>query len=215
MKIRILIADDHRIVRQGLKAMIDNHPQMEVVGECGDGKTALQMVEELTPDIVIMDITMPELNGIDAGKKIVASYPQTKIIALSMHSDRRFVNEMLKAGASAYLLKDNAFDELIQAILTVHNNQIFLSPQITKNLVEDYLSNKIGGTDSVFSLLTHREREILQLMVEGKTSKGIAGIINLSIKTVETHRQNIMAKLKIDNLPQLVKYAIREGLTSL
>jgi len=215
VNIKILLADDHQIVRQGLKAMLNNHPQMEVIGECGDGKTALEMVRELNPDIAIMDITMPELNGIDATKKIVSSYPETKVIALSMHSDRRFVNEMLKAGASAYLLKDNAFDELILAVLTVYNHQIFLSPQITKNLVEDYLSNKINNSESVFSLLTHREREILQLMVEGKTSKEIAAVINLSVKTVETHRQNVMAKLKIDNLPQLVKYAIREGLTSL
>jgi len=215
MSIKVFLADDHQIVRQGLKMFVNNHPEMEVVGESGNGKITVQKVLELLPDVVIMDISMPELNGIDAARQICATAPHIKIIALSMHSDQRFVVEMLKAGACAYLLKESAFEELINAVLAVCRGQFYLSPRIAGAVIEDYLAHKQTEDSSIFSILTQREREVLQLLAEGKSTKKIAGKLNLSIKTVDTHRQNLMGKLKIDNFADLVKLAIREGLTSL
>lgn len=212
---RIVLADDHQIIRAGLRSLIEAHENLQVVGEAENGRNAAKMVNDLSPDIVIMDISMPDLNGIDASHQIKASKPDTKIIALSMHTDKRFVLGMLKAGASGYLLKDCAFGELANAIETVIKGQTYLSPQIAGVVVENLKSESVGGEKSVLSLLSKREREVLQLLAEGNTTKQIAGDLFLSVKTVETHRNNIMKKLKVFNLPDLTKLAVREGLTSL
>lgn len=215
MKIRIVVADDHKIMREGLKALIDKQPDMEVAAEAQDGLTATKLARKLLPHIIIMDIGMPEMNGIDATRQIVSENKDVKIVALSMHSDRRFVLEMLKAGASGYLLKDSAFEELVNAVHTVMDGQPYLSPRITDIIVKEYLYNLPRNEPSVFTILTAREREVLQHLAEGKSTKQIASTLNLSVKTVETHRQQIMDKLEIRTVAQLTKYAIREGLTSL
>jgi two-component system response regulator NreC len=215
MKIRIVVADDHKIMREGLKALIDKQPDMEVVAEAQDGLTATKLARKLLPHVIIMDIGMPEMNGIDATREIMAENKDVKIIALSMHSDRRFVLEMLKAGASGYLLKDSAFEELVSAVHTVMTGQSYLSPRITDIVVKEYLHNLPRNESTVFTILTQREREVLQHLAEGKSTKQIASTLNLSVKTVETHRQQIMDKLQIRSVAELTKYAIREGITSL
>ncbi|HXX57325.1 MAG TPA: response regulator transcription factor [Thermodesulfovibrionales bacterium] len=215
MNIKVLLADDHKIVRDGLRTLLENHPEITVVGEAEDGRETVQLAQKLAPAVVIMDIAMPDLNGIEATRQIISEHPHIKVVALSMHSDRRFVSEMLKAGASAYLLKDCAFEELVNAILTVMKNKIYLSPAIAGVVIENYIRNAPKSEPSVFSLLSDREREVLQLMAEGKATKEIASHLHVSIKTVETHRMNIMTKLDIHSVAELTKYAIREGLTSL
>jgi len=215
VNIKVLLADDHKIVRDGLRTLLENHPEITVVGEAEDGRETVQLAQKLAPAVVIMDIAMPDLNGIEATRQIISEHPHIKVVALSMHSDRRFVSEMLKAGASAYLLKDCAFEELVNAILTVMKNKIYLSPAIAGVVIENYIRNAPKSEPSVFSLLSDREREVLQLMAEGKATKEIASHLHVSIKTVETHRMNIMTKLDIHSVAELTKYAIREGLTSL
>lgn len=215
MKIKILVADDHKIVRDGLKKLLEKHEELLVAGEAEDGRGAVRLVKELKPDVVIMDIAMPDLNGIEATRQLMAERQDLKIVALSMHSERKFVTEMLKAGASAYLLKDCAFEELETAIRTVVKGKIYLSPAIAGVVIENFVRNVPRFDKTVFSLLSDREREVLQLMSEGKSTKEIAQQLNLSIKTVETHRNNIMSKLDIHSVAELTKYAIREGLTSL
>ncbi len=215
MKTKIVIADDHKIMREGLKALIEKQPDMEVAAEAQDGLTATKLARKLLPQVIIMDIGMPEMNGIDATRQIISENKEIKIIALSMHSDRRFVLEMLKAGASGYLLKDSAFEELVNAVHTVMSGQSYLSPRITDIVVKEYLYNLPKSESTVFTVLTAREREVLQLLAEGKSTKQIASTLNLSVKTVETHRQQIMDKLEIRTVAELTKYAIREGLTSL
>lgn len=215
MALKILLADDHKIVRDGLRNLLEKQADIVVAGEAEDGREALQMTRKLSPDVVIMDIAMPDLNGIEATRLILSENHDVKIVVLSMHSDKRYVSEMLKAGASAYLLKDCAFEELITAIRTIMKGKIYLSPGISEVLIEDYFKKGQKTDSSVFSLLSDREREVLQLMAEGRTSKEIAAHLYVSIKTVETHRTNIMSKLDIHNIAELTKYAIREGLTSL
>jgi two-component system response regulator NreC len=215
MNIKILVADDHKIVRDGLRTLIEKENGMEVIAEAEDGRSAVKQAKKLLPDIVIMDITMPDLNGIDATRAIFEEASGVKVIALSMHSDRRFVSGMLEAGASAYLLKDSAFEELATAIRAVVANQIYLSPKIADIVVRRFVSKSTSTERSAFTELTKREREVLQLLAEGVSTKEIAGRLNLSVKTVETHRANIMDKLDIHTISKLVKYAIREGLTSL
>lgn len=214
-KIKILIADDHKIVRDGLKTLLKSQDDMEIVGETMDGRSTVKAVASLSPDIVIMDIAMPHLNGIEATRQIVNDHPGVKVVALSMHSDKRFVTEMLQAGASAYLLKDCAFEELVIAINAVKNNKHFLSPGITGVILSDIISQGGAGVATAFSSLSSREREVLQLLAEGKTTRQISDQLNVSIKTIETHRTNIMNKLEIFSVAELTKYAIREGLTSL
>jgi len=215
MSIKILIADDHKIVREGLRTLLDKQTGMKVVGEAANGTLAVKQALEQCPDIVIMDVTMPDLNGIEATRRIVAKNSKIKIIALSMHSDRRFMVEMLKNGASGYLLKDSAFDELAFAIKTVMKNQTYLSSQIADLVLKDYI-NQLNKTDpTAYSLLTPREREVLQMLAEGHTTKQISARIHVSVKTVETHRKQIMDKLNIHNIAGLTKYAIREGITKL
>jgi DNA-binding NarL/FixJ family response regulator len=215
MSVKILIADDHKIIREGLRALIERKPGMEVIGEVENGRKAVQLVQELLIDIIVMDIAMPDLNGIEATRQIVARAPSIKVIALSMHSDKRFVVEMLKAGASGFLLKDCAFEELIYAINAVRANRTYLSPKIADMMIKDYVRLLPMGELSVFSVLTPRQRQVLQLLSEGKGTSRIAHDLQVSVKTVETYRQQIMDKLNIHSIAELTKYAIREGLTSL
>ncbi len=214
MAIRILLADDHRIVRQGLRTLLEKEPDMEVVAEAEEGRMAVRLARKLAPQVVIMDVGMPDLNGIEATRQVLADTPGLKVIALSMHSDRRFVVNMLKAGASGYLLKDSAFEELAAAIRVVMLNKTYLSPGVSDIVIKDYVQGPREDS-SVFSVLTPREREVLQLMAEGKSTKQIADRLHVSIKTIETHRQQIMTKLGIHSVAELTKYAVREGLSSL
>lgn len=215
MSIRIILADDHKIVREGLRSLLEKGPGMEVIAEAENGLTALKQAQELSPDVVIMDIAMPDLNGLEATRKIIAANPGVKVIALSMHSDKRFVVEMLKAGAAGYLLKDCAFEELANAIHAVVANRTYLSPKIAEIVIKDYIRRFPKTELSVYSILTPREREVLQLLSEGKTTRQVASHLQVSIKTVETYRKQIMDKLDIHNIADLTKYAIKEGLTSL
>jgi DNA-binding NarL/FixJ family response regulator len=215
MSIRILLADDHKIVREGLRFLLEKHPEMEVVAEAENGRTAVELTVNLKPDVVIIDVAMPDLNGIEATRKIMAEALSTKVIALSMHSDRRFVKEMFRAGASGYLLKDCAFDELSDAIHAVIVNKTYLSPKVATIIAREYLYRLSEGEPYAFSLLTPREREVLQLLSEGKTTKDIAYSLKISAKTVNTHQQHIMKKLGVNSLADLTKFAVREGLTSL
>jgi two-component system response regulator NreC len=212
MAIKVLIADDHQIMREGLRTMLEKDPDMEVMGEAEDGRTLMKMLRELTPDVIIMDVTMPDLNGIEATRHITHEFPAVKVIALSMHDNRRFVINMLKSGASGYLIKDCAFRELADAIrLVVTKNKTFLSPGITDVVVNHYVTGP--ALDSlVYAILTPREREVLQLIAEGKTSKQIAECLYVSVKTVECHRHQLMQKLGKRNVAELTKFAIREGI---
>ncbi len=194
--------------------MLEKELDIKVVGEAEDGRMTERMARELVPDVIIMDVAMPDLNGIEATRQIVAGLPGVKIIALSMHNDRRFVLNMLKAGAAGYMLKDCAFKDLAKAIRVVMLNKTYLSDEIADIVVKDYLASATPTESSVFHLLSPREREVLQLIAEGKTSAAIADNLHISVKTVETHRQQIMVKLKIKSVAELTKYAIREGLTS-
>jgi DNA-binding NarL/FixJ family response regulator len=215
MAIKVLIADDHQIVRQGLRTLLEKEPDLQVVAEADDGRATVQLVREMLPDVVIMDVAMPDLNGIEATRQIVAEFPKIKVIALSMYADRRFVVNMLKAGASGYLLKECAFEELVRAIRLVLSHKTYLSPGVTDIVVKDFVQGAPGTEPSVFSVLSPREREVLQLMAEGKSTSQIASSLYVSVKTVETHRQQVMQKLNIHSIAELTKYAIREGLTSL
>ena len=215
MVTKILIADDHQIVRQGLRFLLEKEPDMKVVAEAEDGRTTVRLTRELTPGIIIMDVAMPDLNGIEATRQIIAEFPNTKVIALSMYADRRFVVNMLKAGASGYLLKDCAFEELSRAIRVVLAHKTYLSPGVTDILVKDCKLGAPPSEVSAFGVLTPREREVLQLMSEGKSTNKIADFLHVSVKTVESHRQQLMQKLNLRSVAELTKYAIREGLTSL
>lgn len=210
---RILLADDHKIVRDGLKALIEKEMGMEVIAEADTGRKALQLSRKLKPDIVVMDITMPDLNGIDATRQIVGELPGIKVVALSMHSQKQFIEGMLKAGVSGYLLKDGAFEELIDAVRTVMTGRLYLSPDITGIVVSEFLKYQQAAQDAEAEVLTLREREVLQLIAEGHTVKATAQALNISIKTVETHRSHIMKKLELYTVAELTKYAIRQGLT--
>jgi two-component system response regulator NreC len=214
MDIKVLIADDHQIVRDGLRSLLEKEPDMKLVGEAEDGRTIVKMLRETTPDVVIMDVAMPNLNGIEATRQITHEFPAVKVIALSMHDDRRFVINMLKSGASGYLIKDCAFRELAKAIrLVVKANKIYLSPGITDVVVNNYVTG-LTPDSLVFSILTPREREVLQLIAEGRSSNQIAEALYVSVKTIECHRAQLMQKLKKRSVAELTKFAIREGLTS-
>jgi len=215
MSTRILIADDHQIMRQGLRALLEAQPGLSVVGEAENGRKAVQLVREARPDVVIMDVMMPDMNGMEATRRIKSMHPEVQIVALSIHSDRRFVLQMFKAGATGYLLKDCAFEELTRAIRTVTDGQAYLSPAIAGVVVGEFLRNLTTDAQGGLPSLSPREREVLQMMAEGKTTKEIASALAVSVKTVETHRRQIMGKLGINSIAELTKYAIREGLTSL
>ena len=215
MTIRILIADDHKIVRDGLRSLLESRADCAVVGEASDGREAVELARKLDPDVVVIDVAMPELNGIDATSKLVNQAQNVKVVALSMHSDRNFVAGMLQAGASAYLRKESAFDEIARAIDAVMEGKVFLGDGIAGVVVEDYreLIARSGLNESI--PLTAREREVLQLIAEGYKTAEIANMLHLSVKTIETHRRQIMEKLDLRSVPELTKYAIRHGLTSI
>lgn len=213
--IKILLADDHQIVRDGLRSMLEKQEGFQIIAEADNGRTAVDLALEFLPDVIIMDVTMPQLNGIEATRMILKASPRCKVITLSMHSDKRYVTQALKAGALGYLLKDSAFDELTKAIGTVLRNRIYLSSEINEAVVKEYLKKTETSEQPAYSILTDRERQIVQLIAEGKTTKEIAAILKISVKTVETHRQRAMDKLNIDSIAGLTKFAIREGLVSL
>jgi DNA-binding NarL/FixJ family response regulator len=214
MKIRIILADDHAIFRDGLRALLEDQPRMQVLAEADNGREAVRLARELSPELVVMDVTMPGLNGVEATRQITSVSPKIKVIALSMHADQRRVAEMLAAGASGYLLKNSAFEELIRAIDAVVEHGNYFSPPVIGPIVREYL--KLSSREhSADPSLTPREREVLQLLAEGNSSKETGFMLGLNVKTIDTHRQRIMKKLKLYNLADLTRYAIREGLTSL
>jgi two-component system response regulator NreC len=215
MAIRILLADDHELLRAGLHALIDEQPDMKVIAETGDGRTAVQLAAKFKPDIVVMDVSMPGMNGIEATRQISSTLREVKVLALSMHTDRRFIVEMLNAGASGYLLKDCAFEEVTNAIHALADQKTYLSPKISDMVIKDYVSRIPKAELSSLTILTAREREVLQLLAEGRSMQEIASDLHLSVKTIETYRQQIMGKLDIRSIAELTKFAIREGLTSL
>ena len=211
MSIRIILADDHAIVRHGLSRSFQQEEDLEVIAQAKDGRSTVQLTRELSPTVVVMDIGMPDLNGIEATRQITRESPQVKVIALSMHSSRKYVTEMFKAGASGYLLKNCDFEELADAVRTVAGGKTYISPSISDVVIQHVHGS--AEEDSAFSVLTRREREVLQLLAEGKTTKQAALRLYISPKTVEAHRLNIMSKLDVDSIALLTKYAIQEGLT--
>jgi DNA-binding NarL/FixJ family response regulator len=211
---RVLLVDDHGIVRDGVRSLLTRELGMEIVGEAVDGKQAVQLARELQPDLIIMDINMPGMNGIEAARTICREMEGVKIVALSMYSDKRYVMEMLSLGASAYLLKDCAFKELAVALEKVLHNKTYISPDVGCEVINDCLK-QLGMKDSTsFTPISPRERQVLKLIADGSHNKDIADFLNMSIKTVEGHRQNIMQKLNLHSVAELTKYAIREGITS-
>jgi two-component system response regulator NreC len=210
-KTRILIADDHGIVRKGLRLQLEQHEEFQVIAEAADGREAVKLAEEMDPEVVIMDIAMPNLNGIEATAQIVKRRPQTRVIILSMHSDESYLTRSLAAGAKGYLLKDTAEVDLYRAVQVVSQGKSFFSPAIANTLLEDYMRQlQQRGLEDSYDLLTEREKEILQLLVEGKSNKDVAQELNLSPYTVETHRTRIMQKLNLHSATDIVLYAVRK-----
>ncbi len=213
--VRILLADDHTVVRKGLRLLLENVAEFQVIADAANGRDAVSLAEQHRPDVVVMDVAMPILNGIEAARQITAKQPSTAIVFLSMHGDESYVLRALKAGARAYLLKDSAESDLIQAVKAVSEGKAFFSPAISKMLVEDYMRQmRERGVEDSFELLTTREREVLQLLAEGKNNKDVAGLLSLSLYTVETHRSNIFQKLNLHSQAELILYAIRKGVIS-
>ena len=211
----MLLADDHQLMRSGLRLMLERESDMSVVGEASDGREAVALAKSLKPDVVVMDIAMPNLSGIEAAHQMTQENPELGIVMVSMHSDETYVLRALKAGSRGYLLKDSAEADLIKAIHVVAGGKSFFSPAISKVLLDDYVRNlKRSGTEDAYELLTPREREVLQLIAEGKSNKDIANLLNLSVYTVESHRSNLMEKLNLRGLPELILYAVRKGIIS-
>jgi two-component system response regulator NreC len=212
-KIRILLADDHTVMRAGLRSLLERQPDLEVTGEAGDGAQTVELAESENPDVVVMDIAMPRLNGIEATRQIAAKRPDIAVVILSMHFDESYVLRALKAGARAYLLKDSAEADLISAIRAVCDGRSYFSPAVSKMLLEDYVRQlQEKGEEDSYELLSPREREILQLLAEGRSNKDVANLLNLSLYTVETHRSNILKKLGLHTVPELILYAVRKNL---
>ncbi len=215
MSIRLVLADDHALMRQGLKALIANEPDFEVVGEADNGTAISELARKTGAHVVVMDVAMPDLNGIEATRKLLKVSPTIKVVALSGHANGEFVREMLKAGASAYVLKARAYEELVRSIREVMKGKKYLSADIAKGVVDAYVELSLSmSANPAFVVLTDREREALQLITEGKSTKEVADVLSVSVKTIETHRHNIMEKLNLHSVAELTKYAIREGLTS-
>ena len=215
MSIRILLADDHTVMRDGLRALLERQPDIEVVAEAADGRECVRLAEEQSPDVIVMDIAMPNMNGIEATRRIMADRPRIAVVILSMHQDESYVLRALKAGAKGYLLKDSLRADVIEAIRAVSQGRSFLTRKIGRILQEDYvrqLENR--GLDDTYDLLTTREREILQLIAEGRTNKEVATLLNLGVTTVETHRTHILQKLGLHSIPDLILYAVRKGIIS-
>ena len=212
-KTRVLLADDHQLMRSGVRLMLERETDLAVVGEACDGREAVALVKSLKPEVVVMDIGMPNLNGIEAARQMTEENPALAIVMVSMHSDESYVLRALKAGARGYLLKDSAEADLIKAVRAVAGGKSFFSPAVSKLLLDDYVRKlKRSGTEDAYDLLTPREREVLQLIAEGKSNKDIANLLNLSVYTVESHRANLMEKLNLKGLPELILYAVRKGL---
>jgi len=211
--IRILLADDHTVVRDGLRALVEKQPDMTVVGEAADGHDVLRVAEEQSPDVIIMDIAMPNMNGIEATRRVLASNSHTAVVILSMHQDESYVLRSLKAGAKGYLLKDSVRGDVIDAIRAVAQGRSFLTRKVSRILQEDYVREmERRGLEDSYDLLTDREREILQLVAEGRTNKEVALMLNISLTTVETHRTHILQKLNLHSVPELILYAVRKGI---
>src|ERR1700751_4971474 len=214
-KIRILLADDHQLMRSGIRLMLERESDLSVVGEASDGREAVALAKSMRPDVVVMDIGMANLNGIEAAQQVTQNRPEVAIVMLSMHSDESYVLRALKAGARGYLLKDSAEADLIKAVHAVAGGKSFFSPAVSKVLLDDYVRKlKRSGAEDAYDLLTPREREILQLVAEGKSNKDVANLLNLSVYTVETHRSNIMEKLHLKGIPELILFAVRKGIIS-
>jgi DNA-binding NarL/FixJ family response regulator len=214
-KIRVLLADDHQLMRSGIRLMLEREADLSVVGEASDGREAVALAKSLRPDVVVMDIGMANLNGIEAAQQMTGDRPEIAVVMLSMHSDESYVLRALKAGARGYLLKDSAEADLIKAVHSVAGGKSFFSPAVSKVLLDDYVRKlRRSGTEDAYDLLTPREREVLQLIAEGKSNKDIANLLNLSVYTVESHRANLMEKLNVRGLPELILYAVRKGIIS-
>ncbi|MGP8244413.1 MAG: response regulator [Bryobacteraceae bacterium] len=207
-RIRILLADDHAVVRQGFKMILAEQPDMEIAGEAANGREAVELAEKIKPDVVVMDVSMPELNGIEATRRLAASAPHTRVLALSMHKDSVYVREILRAGARGYLLKDSPAQDMLTAVRAVAGGEGYISPAVSSAVLDDYRKHVTNPID----LLTGREREVLQMLAEGKTNKEIAAVLNLSVYTVEAHRGRIMEKLNVHSINELVRFAVRNGL---
>ena len=207
-RIRVLLADDHAVVRQGFRMILGAQSDLEIVGEAGNGREAVELAAELKPDVVVMDVTMPELNGIEATRRVTAENPHIRVVALSMHKDSVYVREILRAGARGYLLKESVADDLVAAVRAVAAGEGYLSPAISNAVLDDYRRHVTDPID----LLSSREREVLQMLAEGKTNKEIAGTLNLSVYTVDAHRGRIMEKLNVHSINELVRFAVRNGL---
>jgi len=213
MPVRIVLADDHTIMRNGLRLLLERQPDLSVVGEANDGREALAVTRRLAPDVVIMDIAMPLLNGIEAAQRISAESPNAAVLILSMHADESYILRSLKAGARGYLLKDSAEADLIQAVRAIHSGKAFFSPAVSRVLADDYIRQiQQRGSVDPYDLLTARERELLQLMAELKSTKEIATLLGVSPHTVDTHRGNLMNKLNVHSIPELILYAVRKGI---
>jgi two-component system response regulator NreC len=213
--IRILLADDHTVMRRGLRALLERQPGFTVVAEASDGREAVDLAAAVHPDVAVMDIGMPNLNGIEAAQRITGKNPNTAVVMLSMHADEGYVLRTLKAGARGYLLKDSPEEDLINAIRAVHEGKAFFSPAISKMLAEDYMRQlRQRGMEDSYELLTPREREVLQMLGEGKSNKDIATRLNLSLYTVETHRSNLLEKLNLHSTAELILYAVRKGIAA-
>jgi two-component system response regulator NreC len=210
-KIRVLIVDDHSLVRAGIRLLLEGHADIEVVGEAGTGWEAIEQATDLQPDVVLMDIAMSDLSGLEATREIRERTPQSRVLALTMHDREEYFFAMLEAGALGYVLKESEPDELLTAIRAVHRGEAFLSPSVTKVVLTDYLAQRAGQRQSRYDGLTLREREVLHLAAEGKTTREIGDMLHLSVKTVEKHRASMMRKLELQNLSGLIKYAIRMG----
>jgi two-component system, NarL family, response regulator NreC len=211
--IRIILADDHTIIRSGLRLLLEQQPDFKVVAEASDGREAVEFVSQHHPEVAVLDIGMPQLNGIEATRQIVSQQPDTKVVILSMHQDEGYVLKALKAGARAYILKNSAEADLIRAVRTVADGKSFFSPVISKMLLEDYVRQiRDKHVEDSYDLLTPREREVLQLLAEGRTNKEVANLLHLSVYTVDAHRGNILQKLNLHGVPEMVLYAVRKGI---
>ena len=212
-KIRVLLAEDHTIVRKGLRSLLDGETEIEVVGEAEDGQQAIQQVQRLLPDVVLMDITMPVLNGLEATRQIKKLFPQVKVLVLTVHSTEEHIFQILRAGASGYMVKQAAVSELVQAIQTVYRGNSFLSPSISHQVVEEY-GRRAEAMENKLNRLTDREREVLQLIAEGRTHREIAQLLHVTVKTVEAHRAHLTDKLNLRSTAELTRYALRKGMIS-
>lgn len=213
--IRILLADDHTVVRDGLRALLEHEPDMTVVAEAVDGRESVRLAETEAPDVVVMDLAMPNMNGMEATRRILAASPRVGVVILSMHQDESYVLGSLKAGAKGYLLKDSIRSEVVQAIRAVSQGRSFLTRKVARILQEDYISRlQQRGLEDRYDLLSDREREVLQMIAEGRSNKEVANLLNISLTTVETHRAHILQKLDIHSVPELILYAVRKGIIS-